>query len=254
MLSKYSEFVGQTFDAKQAVMPMPLLMKGDGDLEMYYAPFDYVNTSASVVICGITPGISQAMIALEKAQSELRAGRRVDEADYAAKQTASFAGVMRTNLVKMLDYLQVNDLLEIETTAQLFSTRTDLVHYTSALRYPVLKKGGNYSGTPAMTKNDFLKDIVDTYLADELALLDENTLIIPLGQAVEDALNMLASRGVIREGQILKGIPHPSGANAERIKFFLEEKSASELSAKTNAAVIERRRDQAKQIVKNLNA
>jgi hypothetical protein len=253
MLTKYSEFVERHFNKNLAVMPTPLMMAEDGKLQMYYAPFDYVNTSASVVICGITPGISQAMIALEKAQQELKAGCSAQDADYSAKQTASFAGTMRTNLVKMLDYLEVNDLLEIESTAELFSTRTDLVHYTSALRYPVLNQGVNYSGTPSMTKNAFLKNIVDTYLADELGQLDKNTLIIPLGQAVEDALNMLASRGVIRSAQILTGMPHPSGANAERIKFFLEEKSASDLSAKTNADLIMGRREQAKNIVMNLS-
>ena len=54
---------------------------------------------------------------------------------------------MRTNLVKMLDHIGANHYLRLSSSAELFGTRKDLVHYTSALRYPVFKNGENYSGS-----------------------------------------------------------------------------------------------------------
>lgn len=45
-----------------------------------------------------------------------------------------------------------------------------------------------------------------------------NILIVPLGRAVEEALYKLCEKNIISEKQILKGFPHPSGANVNRIQ------------------------------------
>lgn len=45
----------------------------------------------------------------------------------------------------------------------------------------------------------------------------KDILIIPLGRAVEDVLYKLSEEGIICEKQILKGFPHPSGANVNRV-------------------------------------
>ena len=59
-----------------------------------------------------------------------------------------------------------------------------------------------------------------------------------MGDAVADVLFFMAEQGVIQRNQILAGMPHPSGANAERITFFLGEKAKKDLSAKTNPTII----------------
>jgi hypothetical protein len=251
-LNQFSNFVKTEFNQCDDALPQELLLGSNNSLSMYYAPFDYVNEQAKVVICGITPGLSQSLVALREAQVALIAGESLESADFRAKHTASFAGAMRKNLVSMLDYLNVNDLLNISTCGDFFGARADLVHYTSAIRYPTFKNGKNYSGSPSMVSDPMLKNVIETVLGPELASFGETTLIIPLGQAVEDALMHLARNGVISEGQILKGIPHPSGANAERIKFFVNEKREQDLSIKTNPAVINARRNHAQQIVSSL--
>ena len=55
--------------------------------------------------------------------------------------------------------------------------------------------------------------------------------------------DQLTRNGTIDEDHVLSGMPHPSGANAERIKFFLDEKSANELSNKTNPTKISQHRE-----------
>lgn len=59
---------------------------------------------------------------------------------------------------------------------------------------------------------------------DEFNMLNEskNILLIPLGRAVEVVLCKLQEEGIINDNQILKGFPHPSGANVNRIKVFSE--------------------------------
>jgi len=53
------------------------------------------------------------------------------------------------------------------------------------------------------------------------------------------ALDWLARRGVLPAARILHGIPHPSGANAERIAYFLGRKDKATLSSRTNGAQID---------------
>src|SRR5690554_4278364 len=81
-----------------ADLPKELLLSENGRYATYYAPFEFVNESAKVVICGITPGIQQATIAIKAAQVGLEQGLSDDEALKKAKHSASFAGAMRRNL------------------------------------------------------------------------------------------------------------------------------------------------------------
>jgi hypothetical protein len=52
-------------------------------------------------------------------------------------------------------------------------------------------------------------------------------------------MQWLTDEGHFRPEQVLAGLPHPSGANAERIAYFLGRKEASRLSAKTNGAALD---------------
>ena len=54
-----------------------------------------------------------------------------------------------------------------------------------------------------------------------------------------DVLHYVSSLGYLKPEQILQGLPHPSGANAERIQYFLGLKSADTLSNKPNPVQID---------------
>lgn len=239
--------VGPNFDGSN--LPQQLLLRKKGQLEVYYAPFEYVNTSAKIVLCGITPGAAQAEIALNTLATALVNGDSVFEGLRKVKQSASFAGPMRTSLVKMLDHVGVNDLLEIDSCSALFGDKAELVHYTSALKNPVFYKSGNYTGNPLMLKENALKWQIDECLAEEVKSFDDSVLYIPLGPKPADALMYLAKQGLLKQEQILVGIPHPSGANAERIKYFCEEKDRNNLSSRTNADAIDQARSRIKEQV-----
>lgn len=55
-----------TFSASASVTGIDerLLIDREGNLSVYYAPFEYVNPAARVVIVGITPGRTQMRNAL----------------------------------------------------------------------------------------------------------------------------------------------------------------------------------------------
>ena len=218
-------------------------MSRAGDLTVEYAPFDHIERGAELVIVGLTPGRTQATAALASLANDLRNGVPVERALATAKRTASFSGAMRGNLIAMLDAVSVPGLFGRASASEFFSRGDGLVHFTSALRYPVYIGNQNYSGSPAPLGHPLLRGMIDSHLAEEAALLP-NAIWIPLGGHAEDALLHLAGTGRLDRNKVLAGLPHPSGANSERIAYFLGRKARGQLSRKTNAGRIDEAKEQ----------
>lgn len=202
-------------------------------IEVAYAPFDHVNHDARVVIVGVTPGRQQMRNALVEARRALIEGECVEGAAERAKVFASFSGPMRNNLVDLLNDIGVAKLLGLEDTRTLWNQDAHLVHFTSALRYPVFVNGSNYSGTPDMVRTSFLQNQLKRWFVEEMKLLP-NALYVPLGPKVGEAVVAAAEDAGVDRDRVLAGLPHPSGASAERISYFLGRKRREDLSAKTN--------------------
>lgn len=92
-----------------------------------------------------------------------------------------------------------------------------------------------------MVKTPALRGWLEAYTGQELRALSD-AVIVPLGPKVAAAMQALAAEGLVDGRRILDGLPHPSGANAERIAFFLGDKAAERCSAKTNTAALSRAR------------
>lgn len=169
-----------------------------------------------------------------EAQKQLLSGAPEKSAWIAAKRVGAFSGAMRNNLINLLDSIGVNTWLRIRSCDALFSSHADLVQTTSILRHPVFINGDNYNGTPNMVRTPFLRHHILAHFAQEVAQIND-PIFIPLGPKVTEAMAWLAEQGVLDKDRILDGLPHPSGANAERIAYFLGRKAKSALSSKTNA-------------------
>jgi uracil DNA glycosylase superfamily protein len=194
----------------------------DGPLTVYYAPLDYVNQAARIVIVGITPGWTQMEIAFRGARQDLLKGLSSDEVCRRAKQQASFAGSMRKNLTSMLDAIELPAYLDIDSTQSLFAEHGQLLHATQAIRYPVFVEGRNYTGhTPNLLKTASLRYFIENVLTDELRSAHE-AVIVPLGRSVAEVLDFLADGGHLDRDRCLFGFPHPSGANGHRVREFRE--------------------------------
>lgn len=246
MNSHFGEFVRQLettgSDAGEGPLPESLRMATDGRYSVFYAPFDHVNPDARVVLVGLTPGAHQAKAAIAAASSALRAGHAHDVAARLAKDTASFSGPMRKSLVAMLDSIGLHRHLGIAGCAALFGERTDLVHFTSMLRYPVFVGTKNFSGSPDPLRIEMLRDQFERYFVPEARRL-RDAWFIPMGATVTRAMRFLADRGDLPASRVLAGLPHPSGANAERIAVFLGRKAPELASTRTRAAAILQARD-----------
>jgi len=225
-----------------AQIPDAFLLGVEGRYSAHYIPFESVHAGARVVAVGITPGFVQWQNAMREAQRQLALGADDAAVLRAARLAGAFSGAIRPNFVALLDAIGVQRWLGIASCSTLFDVDAGLVQVSGILRHPIFVDGKNYSGSPPMTRSAFLRTQVLDYFAHEARQLPD-ALYIPMGSSVGVGLDWLAEQGVIRRERILHGLPHPSGANAERVAYFLGRKERAALSAKTNGAQIDAARE-----------
>ena len=202
--------------SKSTITNNKFLVNKEGNIEIYYAPFDYVNLKAKIMIVGITPGLQQMLQSFEV----INEGKSTKE----VKDLSSFKGSMRTTLVKYLDELKVNKKLRIKSCGSLFNKDSKHLHTTSLVKYPVFYKGKNYSGANILKKK-ILVDFIEKNFLKELKTL-KKSIIIPLGNTVSSTIEYLNDKYDLKLACFLKGFPHPSGANARKNIQFKENKMA----------------------------
>ncbi|MGX4599691.1 hypothetical protein [Faecalimicrobium sp. JNUCC 81] len=210
---------------KEELLTNDFLIEKENNVEIYYAPHnEYINPKAKVFIVGITPGFEQMSTAISTARRCLSENIDVEKIKYECKRDGRFSGSLRKNIISMLDEVKLNEGLNIVSCSELFEDKDYLLHTISLIPYSVFVKGKNYTGhTPKLIKSEFLmKYVYENFIEDFNKLND--VLIIPLGKAVEEVLNELVSENIIKEGQILRGFPHPSGANGHRLVQLEENK------------------------------
>jgi hypothetical protein len=199
---------------KSTITNKNFLIKREDNIEIYYAPFDYINSKAKIMIVGITPGLQQMLQSFEAVNE----GRSLKE----VKDLSSFKGSMRTTLIKYLDELNINKKLRIKSCESLFNINSKYLHSTSLIKYPVFDKGKNYSGS-GLLKKKILLDFLEAYFVKELKKLDK-TIIVPLGNTVSSTIDYLNNEFKLNLKCFLKGFPHPSGLNVRKDIQFKENK------------------------------
>ena len=209
---------------KSTIINSKFLINAENNIKIYYAPFDYVNPKAKIMIVGITPGFQQMLQSFEV----INEGKSLKE----VKDLSSFKGSMRTTLIKYLDDLEVNKTLKIKSCESLFDKDSKYLHTTSLVKYPVFDKGKNYSGVNILKKK-ILLDFIEKNFLQELKTL-KKSIIIPLGNTVSSTIEYLNNKYDLKLRCFLKGFPHPSGANARKNIQFKENKSSMIKLLKSN--------------------
>lgn len=233
-------------------VPDRFLLNQEGALSEYYIPFDYLNPQAQVVVVGITPGYQQWLNAVTAAQAALLRGDSDEQALYQAKQHGAFSGAIRRNLTQLLDAIGLADWLKIDSCAELFTHHLSRVHFTSLFTQPLFVQGKNYNNTPSFRHSALLAESIERGFAQEAQQLPD-ALFVPLGPVPTQGIEMLAERQLIDRRRILSGLPHPSGANSERIHYFLGRKSRDSLSSRTNPQMLDQAREKLCQQMAALN-
>ena len=196
--------------SRKNIVSANFLIKQDQNIKIYYAPFDYINRNAKIMIVGITPGFQQ----MQQSFQAIKQGKSLKE----VKDLSSFKGSMRANLIKYLDKLKINNSLNINSCESLFNINSKYLHTTSLVKYPVFYKGKNYSGNNIVNKK-LLIDFIKKNFLKELNTF-KNSIIVPLGNTVSSTISYLNEIFNLKLKYILYGFPHPSGLNIGKDKQF----------------------------------
>jgi hypothetical protein len=209
----------------------------EGIFGQFYAPFDWINEEADIVLIGITPGRHQAQLALKTLRNCLRRGMPVTDAARTAKQAASFEGEMRKIAAQLMNRFKLHKLFRLSDSAELFGSDGHRAHYTSLLRYPVLhwqtkkpKKGTpktgwfDYSGGDSAFSTDLLARSIERDFEPEIAQF-KNAWLVPFGPVPATALQKMAAKGLVDPNRVLPGLNHPSGTQRNRHKCQLNTSS-----------------------------
>ena len=117
-----------TFEKKDILNEKFLLIK-EKNMEIYYAPHnEIINDNAKIFIIGITPGWTQTKIAYETAYKLLLNNMSIQTIKKECKKNSRFAGSMRKNLIEMLDELNLNKKLNINSCSELFDEHDIMLH------------------------------------------------------------------------------------------------------------------------------
>jgi hypothetical protein len=191
-----------------------------GRFETFYAPLDWVNDEAKVIIVGVTPGLQQATKALVTLRCALVSAKPLEEAARTAKDAASFKGTMRTLGARLMDHFRLNAVFGVSTCLDLFGVAKALAHYTSTIRYPIMKDGKNYSGDAGLMDRPLLRKIIEEHLPQELQSLP-GAWIVSFGPTAHSVIDAMAARGIVQRERVLGGILHPGGQQWNRYNVQL---------------------------------
>ena len=227
MLIKYYDKIKRlsSFD-KESILNEKFELYNEGNMKIYYAPHnETINNKAKIFIVGITPGWTQTSIAYKTAHDAILNNLEPEIIRKECKRNSRFAGSMRKNLIEMLDDLNLNKKLYIDSCSELFGEKDYLLHTTSIIPHPVFINNKNYTGSnPKIMDSEILYSYVKKYFYKEVETLP-NALIVPLGKAVEEVLENMIKDNLIKAEQCLLGFPHPSGANGHRKNQFKDNKN-----------------------------
>lgn len=216
--------IKESYD-KEEILTSDFCIEKQGDIEIYYCTHnEYINKEARIFIVGITPGFQQMNKSIAMAREAIESNITLEDIPYMCKREGRFYGVIRKNIIDMLEELELHKMFGMESCKELFEHRDCLLHTTSVIPFAVFVKGKNYTGhKPKMLRSELLTKYIKEYFYPQVEALN-HALFIPLGKSVEEVFNELIKSGVLRQEQCLKGFPHPSGANGHRLTQFEKNK------------------------------
>lgn len=223
IINKRGETAAQTLETR---------LEHEGDDEVYYVPFEHVNSIAKLVIVGITPGPKQIKLAYRTASSKIKVGLPDHQIIFEAKKQAAFGDQsMRPNLLRMLKHFRFAAILGIEDEEQLWADRADLLHSTSVVPHAAFRKGKPFAGSfEDVLKTRIFHESFERDFVPSLSALSSDAMYVGLGPTALDALEWCRDRGLIRDDQVLGAFAHSSTQAGSQVDVYLGVRSIDSLN------------------------
>jgi hypothetical protein len=190
-------------------------------IEILWAPFDFVNRDARIVVVGVTPGPNQARRSYKAVRIAVAKGEKPQADLERIKAEASFRGdVIEPNLKSILEHGGLAERAGIEDIDNLWTKEASKVHFTSTIRYPTFINGKLFNNQIDSLEHPELRKYVETCLAEELASVPADADIVALGQKGPRIVRHAAKAAGIDPRRVV-ALPHPSGSATGAVRDFL---------------------------------
>ena len=194
------------------------------DIEIFWAPFDYVNRDANLVIVGVTPGPNQALLSFRAMQKTAATGSDPQAELEKIKAESSFRGdVIESNLKSLLEHSGLAERAGIQNIDGLWTSEAFKVHFTSTVRYPTFINSQLFNNQIDLLRHSELRKYIESYLAEELASVRADAAIVALGQKGPRLVRHAAKVAGIDPRRVV-ALPHPSGSATGAVRDFLSKR------------------------------
>ncbi|MEI8696914.1 MULTISPECIES: hypothetical protein [unclassified Mesorhizobium] len=210
------------------------LLDVDGRDELFYIPFEHVNSAARLVVVGITPGPDQIALAYRTVSSKIKVGLTNEKILAEAKKHGAFGGpTMRPKLLQMMRHFGFSELLGIEREEDLWAHRSDLLHATSIVPHAAFRRGKPFAGSfDDVLRTPVFRESFERDFVPSLSMLNPDALYVGLGPTPLAALDRCAEQGLIRPDQVLGAFAHSSTNGGSQVDVYLGLKSIDALNEK----------------------
>ena len=174
------------------------LLYFDKNFEIYYAPLEYVNYKAKIVMVNLSPDINEMLESFKLANKGVSPKKIKDEL-ISQKN-------INLNLTKFLDKLNINHLFNIKSCESLFNKNKKLLHITSIIKFPTFYKSKKYLEIN-LFKQKVLVDFIEKYFLKELKIF-KDCIIIPLSTDVSSIIENLDNKYNLKLNFFLKQFPN----------------------------------------------
>ena len=157
------------------------LLYFDKNFEIYYAPIEYVNHKAKIVIINMAPDLSEMLESFKLVNQGVSPKKIKDKLILKTK--------IDQNLIKNLNKLNINGVLNIKSCESLFDKNKNFLHTTSIIKFPTFYKNQRKIVIDIF-KNKVLLNFVEKYFLKELRKLN-NCIIVPINENVSSIINNL---------------------------------------------------------------
>lgn len=208
------------------------LLASSGRDELYYIPFEHVNSAARLVLVGITPGPEQVALAYRTVSSKIKVGLPDERILIEAKKHGAFGGpTMRPKLLQMMRHFGFAEILGIEREEDLWADRADLLHATSVVPHAAFRKGKPFAGSfEEVLKTPIFRESFERDFVPSLSTLSSNALYVGLGPTPLAALDWCAAHGLIRADRIVGAFAHSSTTGGSQVDVYLGIKKIDDLN------------------------
>lgn len=215
----------------RGIAEKPVVVDQDGTYVMTYVPYEHRNEDARLMLVSTTPGHTHVRLAASLTDELLRAHSpgRVIQREH-KRRVELGGGMVRPNLIRMLDHFRVPELIEQPHAAALWNEGFPLVQPLALLPHATTRRGLAFDGPlEELLGVPMLRMVFEELFLAALRQCRADAVYVGLGRTAWAGLLHAVHLGLLSRHQLIGMMPVPARAGS-MVRYFLREVRERDLS------------------------